>query len=201
MPCSSKGQSQRGQRGGSSYTSTVRSQYGQSASRIAGCSVSFGIGIHSGGAVHPCIGRIPRTLNQADGRTPGGTLLRAVPHPDAKRPSRLGGSRCSRVPGSVGRPVDLGGLHLLAASALASRDVGVDRFVLPAEVPLVVDRKLGRAPRGRADAITLVSLVGPRERPDRLAPETLLRHLVHVPSSLSPEDGSGVRPRRVIRTM
>ena len=51
MPCSSRGQSQSGQRGGSSYTSTVRSQYGQSPSRIAGgCSVSFGIGIALGGS-------------------------------------------------------------------------------------------------------------------------------------------------------
>ena len=201
MPCSSKGQSQRGQRGGSSYTSTVRSQYGQSASRIAGCSVAFGIGLRSGGAVHSCIGRIPRTLNQADGRDPGET----------SPPRRAASGRRATLPDREGRGVprvrvrsagpDLGGLHLLAASALAARDVGVDRFVLPAEVPLVVDRKLGRAPRGRADAIALVSLVGPRERPDRLAPETLLRHLVHVPSLLSPEDGSGACPRRVIRTM
>jgi hypothetical protein len=51
MPCSSRGQSQSGQRGGSSYTSTVRSQYGQSPSRIAGgCSISFGIGIALGGS-------------------------------------------------------------------------------------------------------------------------------------------------------
>jgi hypothetical protein len=51
MPCSSRGQSQSGQRGGSSYTSTVRSQYGQSPSRIAGgCPVSFGIGVALGGS-------------------------------------------------------------------------------------------------------------------------------------------------------
>ena len=46
IPCSSRGQSHSGHRGGSSYTSTVRSQYGQSPSRIAGgCPVPFGIGM------------------------------------------------------------------------------------------------------------------------------------------------------------
>lgn len=73
MPCSSRGQSQRGHRGGSSYTSTVRSQYGQSPSRIAGgCSVSFGIGIALGGSglLPASAGRSP-TLNQGDNGLPG----------------------------------------------------------------------------------------------------------------------------------
>ena len=122
---------------------------------------------------------IPPTLNQADARI-------GIVGPDARRPSPSGKGRRGVREG--GR---LRGFHLLAAAALAARDVGVDRFVLPAVVPLVVDRELGRAPGGRTAAVGLVALVGPRERPDRLAPETLLRHLVHVPSSLSPEDGSG----------
>ena len=149
----------------------------------------------SGGAVHSCIGTITRTLNQAVSGGTGAPWLRARTAPDVQRPSPEEGSLRGVTRGG------LGGFHLLAAAALAARDVGVDRFVLPAVVPLVVDRKLGRAPWGRATAIGLVPLVGPRERPDRLAPETLLRHLVHVPSSLSPEDGSSARPRHVIRTM
>jgi hypothetical protein len=137
----------------------------------------------SGGAVHSCIGNIPHTLNQADrGGTGGIDMHRTTP--DVQRPSPEG-----RVAAGGTRGF-LGGFHLLAAAALAARDVGVDRFVLPAVVPLVVDRKLGRAPWGRATAIRLVPLVGPRKRPDRLTPETLLRHLAHVPSSLSAEDGS-----------
>jgi hypothetical protein len=148
----------------------------------------------SGGAVHSCIGNIARTLNQADGGR-STDLDRAPRIPDVQRPSPEEGSSRGVTRGG------LGGFHLLAAAALAACDVGVDRFVLPAVVPLVVDRKLGRTPRSRATAIGLVPLVGPRERPDRLAPETLLRHLVHVPSSLSPEDGSSARPRHVIRTM
>jgi hypothetical protein len=184
MPCSSRGQSQSGQRGGSSYTSTVRSQYGQSPSRIAGgCSVSFGIGIALGGS-GPLLHRQYHAYLES-GRRVGSTQLGC----------RLDGpGRATTLPGgrvvAGGNSGGLGGFHLLAAAAFAARDVGVDRFVLPAVVPLVVDRKLGRAPRGRAPAIGLVSLIGPRERPDRLAPETLLRHLVHVPSSLSPRDGS-----------
>ncbi len=186
MPCSSSGQSQSGQRGGSSYTSTVRSQYGQSPSRIAGgCSVSFGIGIALGGSGPLLHRQYPaylesgrRRLHRRDRRASG------RPRTCSDPPLREG--RCGGVPRA-----GLGGFHLLATATLAARDVGVDRFVLPAVVPFVVDRKLGRAPRSRATAIGLVPLVGPRERPDRLAPETLLRHLVHVPSSLSPEDGSG----------
>ena len=136
----------------------------------------------SGGAVHSCIGNIPRTLNQADDGQFSGSR------------SRLRRARtCSDPPGgrvaAGGNSGWLGGFHLLAAAALSARDVGMDRFVLPAVVPLVVDRKLGRTSRSRTSAIGLVPLVGPRERPDRLAPETLLRHLVHVPSSLSPKDG------------
>jgi hypothetical protein len=185
MPCSSRGQSQSGQRGGSSYTSTVRSQYGQSPSRIAGgCSISFGIGIALGGSGPLLHRHYPAYLESGRRRWDRRTLAEGSTAPDVQRPSPEEGSLRGVTRGG------LGGFHLLAAAALAARDVGVDRFVLPAVVPLVVDRKLGRAPRGRATAIGLVPLVGPRERPDRLAPETLLRHLVHVPSSLSPEDGS-----------
>ena len=188
MPCSSRGQSQSGQRGGSSYTSTVRSQYGQSPSRIAGgCPVSFGIGIALGGSG-------PLLHRQYPAYLESGRRWRA-------RPSRT----CSDPPGGEGRCGGnlgwLSGFHLLAAAALSARDVGMDRFVLPAVVPLVVDRKLCRTSRSRTSAIGLVPLVGPRERPDRLAPETLLRHLVHVPSSLSPKNGLELRPCRVIRTM
>lgn len=150
----------------------------------------------SGGAVHSCIGNIPRTLNQAETTVGSTDLGRALDGPGRANDPPLREGRC----GGVTR-AGLGGFHLLAAAPLAARDVGMDRFVLPAVIPLVVDRKLGRTPRGRAAAIGLVPLVGPRERPDRLAPEILLRHLVHVPSSLSPEDGSSFRPRRVIRTM
>src|SRR5688572_9070215 len=94
MPCSSRGQSQSGQRGGSSYTSTVRSQYGQSPSRIAGgCSVSFGIGIALGGSglLPASAGRSP-TLNQADGLPDEGTarILRPTLRPK-------GSSPCKRV--------------------------------------------------------------------------------------------------------
>jgi hypothetical protein len=141
----------------------------------------------SGGAVHSCIGNIPRTLNQADGGALDG----------AGRAATLPEGRVA----AGGNSGWLRGFHLLAAAALAARHVGMDRFVLPAVVPLVVDRKLGRTSRSRTSAIGLVPLVGPRERPDRLAPETLLRHLVHVPSSLSPKNGLELRPCRVIRTM
>jgi hypothetical protein len=185
MPCSSRGQSQSGQRGGSSYTSTVRSQYGQSPSRIAGgCSVSFGIGIALGGS-GPLQHRQYHAYLESgrdDGRIDGSRSHPPVV-PNVQRPSPRGGSLRG------GTSDWLSGFHLLTAAALAARDVGMDRFVLPAVVPPVVDRKLGRTPRSRASAIGLVPLVGPRERPDRLAPETLLRHLVHVPSSLSPKDG------------
>lgn len=197
MPCSSRGQSQSGQRGGSSYTSTVRSQYGQSPSRMAGgCPVSFGIGIALGGSGPLLHRQYPSYLKSGrdDGRFDGSRSRPRRSRTCNDPPLREG--RC----GGVTR-AGLGGFHLLAAAPLAARDVGMDRFVLPAVIPLVVDRKLGRTPRGRAAAIGLVPLVGPRERPDRLAPEILLRHLVHVPSSLSPEDGSSFRPRRVIRTM
>src|SRR4026207_2493192 len=101
-----------------------------------------------------------------------------------------------RLGGPIARP-SLRGLHLLTAAAFASRDVGVHRLVLPAEFPLVVDRELGPASRRRTGAVGLVALVGPRARPDRLASVPLLRHLVHVPSWLSPEDGRVLRPRRV----
>ena len=98
MPCSSRGQSQSGQRGGSSYTSTVRSQYGQSPSRIAGgCPVSFGIGIALGGSgLLPASAGSSPTLNQAD-RSSG----EAMPAPGTARtlPIREGrteGGWCAR---------------------------------------------------------------------------------------------------------
>lgn len=68
----------------------------------------------------------------------------------------------------------------LAAAALAARDVRVDRFVLPAESPLVVDGKLGLATGLGTDPSAPVLLVGPRESPSRCAPESLLCHLTHI---------------------
>ena len=88
MPCSSRGQSQSGQRGGSSYTSTVRSQYGQSPSRIAGgCPVSFGIGIGialGGSGLLPASAGSSPTLNQGDRSS-----AEALPGQDTVRPSRI----------------------------------------------------------------------------------------------------------------
>ena len=104
MPCSSRGQSQSGQRGGSSYTSTVRSQYGQSPSRIAGgCSVSFGIGIALGGSgLLPASAGILPTLNQGDpsrargdGPVTAPCRVRTKRDPPGIREGRLGGTGCS----------------------------------------------------------------------------------------------------------
>jgi hypothetical protein len=97
MPFSSRGQSQSGQRGGSSYTSTVRSQYGQFPSRIAGgCSVSFGIGIALGGSGPLLHRQYPAYLES--GRRRRDRQLRRSVHvasgPDVQRPSRVREGRC-----------------------------------------------------------------------------------------------------------
>lgn len=76
----------------------------------------------------------------------------------------------------------------LAAPALASRHVAVYRFVLPAELPLVVSRELGAASSLGTDPVAFVLPVGPRERADRCSPVRLLCHVVHILS-----DGTGGR--------
>jgi hypothetical protein len=96
--------------------------------------------------------------------------LNAAAAPDAAKPSD-GGLRPWLRSRSGGRPT----------LALAARDVRVNRFVLPAVVPLVVDRELRLAARGGADPSRPEHLVRPRERPDRCAPEPLLCHVRSLP--------------------
>ena len=94
MPCSSRGQSQSGQRGGSSYTSTVRSQYGQSPSRIAGgCSVSFGIGIALGGSGPLLHRQYPVYLESGRQRRPGDRSCLGRPRTCSDPPLRGGSLR------------------------------------------------------------------------------------------------------------
>ena len=60
------------------------------------------------------------------------------------------------------------------ALAFAARNVRVDGLVLPAVVPLVVDRELRFTTGIGADAALPVALVGPGERSDGSASEPLL---------------------------
>src|SRR4029450_3048052 len=82
-----------------------------------------------------------------------------VPRPEAPPRTREG----FRGEGAYG---GLAGLHLLAASALAARDVRMDGLVLPAQIPSVVDGKFRAAPFGGADPTSRVRTVGPRELAD-----------------------------------
>jgi hypothetical protein len=66
------------------------------------------------------------------------------------------------------------GLGRCPTFALAAWNVRVNRFVLPAVVPFVVDRELRFTTGIRADAALPVALVGPGERSDGSAPEPLL---------------------------
>src|SRR5215510_7606043 len=107
-----------------------------------------------------------------------------VPPWSGRKPSRWGreGFRGEGAPGGLARPHWPGGLgdllllHLLAAPALAARDVRVDGLVLPAELPLVVDGQLRLALIGCADASRLVRPVGPRKLADAGSAVRLIGH-------------------------
>src|SRR2546426_296715 len=66
-----------------------------------------------------------------------------------------------------------------AALPPTARDVGVYGLVLPAKLPLVVDRELRLAPGRGAHAAPVVSLVGPRQRLDLGASEPFVFHCHH----------------------
>jgi hypothetical protein len=196
--CSSSGQAHSGQRGGCSYTSTFRSQYGQSPSRIAGGStVSFVMGVRARGErSNPASARSEPTLNQGGERRscpvrqqvcPNTTTILLYPvrgPPGQRRPRKR--TRPSGREG-LGAALDRGSGGL-TAPALAPRHVAVYRFVLPAELPLVVSRELGAASSLGTDPVAFVLPVGPRERADRCSPVRLLCHVVHILS-----DGTGGR--------
>ena len=197
--CSSSGQAHSGQRGGCSYTSTFRSQYGQSPSRIAGGStVSFVMGVRARGErSNPASARSEPTLNQGGERRSCPVRQQVCPEHDHHLAVPRSGTPANAVRGNGRGPPGREGLGAasggrgsggLTAPALASRHVAVYRFVLPAELPLVVSRELGAASSLGTDPVAFVLPVGPRERADRCSPVRLLCHVVHILS-----DGTGGR--------
>jgi hypothetical protein len=81
--------------------------------------------------------------------------------------------------GGRGFSEPLGGLA--PALAFATRNVAVERLVLPAVGPLVVHRELRSASGGGADAPLLEPLARSRKGSDRYAPKPLVRHYAHIP--------------------
>jgi len=120
-------------------------------------------GAHSGGAVPQAIGALSGGLDPpcvaTDLRRQGGpTGLAGIPR---TRESQLRGPR--------------------TALALASRHVLVHGLVLPAVLPLAVDRQLGLAARLRAHTPWRVGLVRSWKVPDGRPPESVVRHAVSHP--------------------
>jgi hypothetical protein len=145
--------------------------------RIGGGSESsFAIwGSHSGGAVPLRIGAHVGGLDPPKGATaqrrPGGADRPNRHPPDANRP--LGGPRGPWIE-RIGRGRRSGGLG--ATLALSAWDVLVHRLMLPAVLPLAVDRQLRFAPRLGAHAPRGVGLVRSRKVPDGRPPESVVRH-------------------------
>jgi hypothetical protein len=141
---------------------------------------SFGIRLaHSGGAVPQRIGAGLGGLDPPCGATderPRGGADRPSRHP----PQRERAPR-SRGPGRSA----IGGRSSgnRTALPLAARHVRVDRFVLPAVLPLAVDGEFGLAPRFQAHAACRVGLVGSRQVTDGCPPEPLVRHVAHILSA------------------
>src|SRR5512132_704250 len=80
---------------------------------------------------------------------------------------------------------------------LPPRDVGVDGFMLPAVLPLVVSRQLRAAAWRRAHAALGVRPVRPGQRANRRPPEPVVLHAVtSFPGARS--DGHGVGPPRTV---
>lgn len=151
-----------------------------------------------GGAVPQAIGSLGRALDTAsvflDFRTPGWPWARAIcavggpsgtPQMQRSPPIRKGFG--------LGR----GSGGALLRLPLAPRDVGVDGFVLPAVLPLVVSRQLRAAARRRAHAALGVRPVRSWQRANRRPPEPVVLHAVtSFPGARS--DGHGVGPPRTV---
>ena len=135
---------------------------------------------HPGGAVPQAIGRLASALDPV----PGFRDLRDRSDGLGLGPSAWSGGRpaspeMQRSPPSQEglRPWPVSGGALLR-SALPPRDVGVNGFVLPAVLPLVVSRQLRTAARRRAHAALRVRPVRSRQRANRRPTEPVVLHAV-----------------------
>jgi hypothetical protein len=150
-----------------------------------------------GGAVPQAIGSLGRALDTVRGfrdfRTSGWPWARAICEigavghpPDAAKPSHQEGLRPWWGSGGA-----------LLRLPLPPRDVGVDGFVLPAVLPLVVSRQLRAAARRLAHAALRVRPVRSGQRANRRPPEPVVLHAVtSFPGARS--DGHGVEPPRTV---
>src|SRR4051812_21312387 len=169
MRSGSRGQAHSGQRGGSSYTRTRRSQNGQSASIKGGPAMASVMSARCRWG--------ERSLPGSDGWE--GPLIRplvlgrdppsgAIP-PERRSPPRVvrGGllhRRGGEGPGS--RPAGGSGCLALAPSPL---EVGTDGFVLPTQGGLVVHGQPRAASDLGADPVSGVDPVLPRQLPNPIA--------------------------------
>jgi hypothetical protein len=147
-----------------------------------------------GGAVPQAIGRLACALDTAHGFRDLRTARTALGsgHPPGRRAVRHPPRRNEALPSGRASALAVSGGALLRL-ALPPRDVGVNGFVLPAVLPLVVFRQLRTAARRRAHAALGVRPVRSRQRANRRPSEPVVLHAVtSFPGARS--GGRGVGP-------